>query len=442
MDLLGGYGSGSESDDSEASSNRSSDVKSNITNTNETSVNSNIPTVSKQKRRLLSLNAVLPSDIFQRLTRPPNQLDDSSDEEDGDYNTKSSNANNRKKKTETVSKNNNRHNNAKKNHVQSLLQGLKDSKLQNNKTKLQSSISSNNKVKNDEKSTNDADKMGFAFTNVVSVVRTSKKDMVVNSVHDQPRITSSVKANVSSNSFSNITTNENSSTEDLTQSKPLQQEDQKLYQHTNTNNAPMAMMASSLKRHHVVSAAPRQQRSSIPTEFSNYSSNYTQAPPHQNAPSNDASSHNNTATKMSKRDMQRALRAGKFHDVVDNNMSGSGGLISDIHQAVNTYAPSESTRAVTNARQAASSITNTISSEIYDPKTGGSLSLQQQSNTAGDNTHNNNKSLQQKLRSKHQIHQLVHSAKVLEAHRNSINPGGGSNGYNSKRVDAKRKYGW
>jgi hypothetical protein len=126
-----------------------------------------------------------------------------------------------------------------------------------------------------------------------------------------------------------------------------------------------------------------------------------------------------TVKKRSRKEMERALRAGQIHVVADEDAvfleAGSGELMT--HE-----------RAVA-ARAAAHATTSTITSgrvQMYDPKAGSAV-------TSGVSyTH----------KQKHQINQLLANAATLEAHTNRSSSSQSTVKGSASRINAKKKYGW
>ena len=118
------------------------------------------------------------------------------------------------------------------------------------------------------------------------------------------------------------------------------------------------------------------------------------------------------AKKRSRKEMEKALRAGNLDAVEDAGMT-------TLEAEAQTYTPQEETY-----RVPSSGIVKSASVKMYDPKAGTDV-LQGE--------------VSSKHRGKHQINQLLASAASLELQRaRAIGTSGGK----GKRADAKSKYGW
>lgn len=134
--------------------------------------------------------------------------------------------------------------------------------------------------------------------------------------------------------------------------------------------------------------------------------------------------------KKSKRDLARALRSGDFSSVSSGAVPGQ---TVTLDQSVEHYQPSEADLTLTASRSAAAAAAQRGAAGIrmYDPSAGGDV------DTAGE--------VDVKHRRKHQINQLAASAATLEAQRlGGMGPGGGTRTVkgSSSRADAKKRYGW
>jgi len=134
--------------------------------------------------------------------------------------------------------------------------------------------------------------------------------------------------------------------------------------------------------------------------------------------------------KKSRKDLEKSLRAGNFDALGDDERATT--FHQDDLDYGGGYVPTEADLSEAAARTAAASAAKRGAAglRMYDPSAGVDVDV------GGE--------VSQKHRSKHQINQLVAKAAVLEAHRaGGVGPSGqrtvkGSN----SRADAKRKYGW
>ena len=134
--------------------------------------------------------------------------------------------------------------------------------------------------------------------------------------------------------------------------------------------------------------------------------------------------------KKSRKELERSLRAGKFDALGDDARATT--VHQDDLDYGGGYAPTEADLSEAAARTAAANAAKSGAAglRMYDPSAGGDVDVGAE--------------VSQKHRSKHQINQLVAKAAVLEAHRaGGVGPSGQRSvkGSNS-RADAKRKYGW
>ena len=134
--------------------------------------------------------------------------------------------------------------------------------------------------------------------------------------------------------------------------------------------------------------------------------------------------------KKSRKELERSLRAGKFDALGDDARATT--VHQDDLDYGGGYAPTEADLSEAAARTAAANAAKSGAAglRMYDPSAGGDVDVGAE--------------VSQKHRSKHQINQLVANAAVLEAHRaGGVGPSGQRSvkGSNS-RADAKRKYGW
>ena len=448
MDLLGGYNSSGSSNDGNESDNENVEIETKVKKWNDTQIASiqtknpeNVQNqtishrknIAKQNKRLLSLNAVLPSEIYERLTRSMQQQDSSSDDDD-DEDDGDNVQNNEKVKGKGGVENNNRkkasiafpnRNSKQNNDATKTNKKVQNKGIQSLLDDLKSNVASNKKEEHMKDSEEKEEKMGLAFTNTLVTTMKKKKNDISNeviSIHDvKPTKTSSIpvstlmtpKSTVPSSCFapplsktSNVSPSySNSASKQVSSSNMIQR--------------PMLKPG--------VSAAPLVSSESSSSAIPMYP---TYAQPQNNYASVSSMTENNQKhdlqTKKSKRQMQQALRSGNFSEL-------SPDLLTSIPNP--TQSSSSSTVVLTTGHQISSSKYNISNADIYDPKKGQMVSAVASGGSNGQ--------LRGKLRSKHQIHQLVQSARMLEANRRmqgSIVIG--NSNASSRRADAKRKYGW
>jgi len=408
MDLLQGYGSSDSDDDS---------VSFNVQPTPHNQPEKAKPTSNVQKpsnslstttrgKRILSLGAVLPPEIFDRLTRPADEDDSSTSSFEGGDDERGGS-----KKRKRASKNKNEDN------IVSASKTSSNNRGDANRIELNSFLSElrsapmEKKDGNDTKSKTDSqkyegEKLGMAFMSYTSETKHNSNEVV--DVHaarppaPRPITTNETKPEqktaAPSLSFSRIST-----------AAPV------------ANNVPMPQYYSSATSYN-----------NIPEYHVPQETEQMNAPIHSNTTTNDDYNTNSTMVKSRKqrREEERALRSGAAFQ----NPSAT----TEIHQPSPTeFAPTAHAAAI--ASRAAryrglgsgggggGSVKNI---SMYDPKAGGDVAGQ---------------GITGKHRSKHQINSLMANAISLEAHRAAeaelARVGGGQKG-GSSRADAKRKYGW
>ena len=393
MDLLQGYGS-SDSDNDSVSSNVQSSAPQNQPETAKaklTSINVRNSQLSTTKRgkRVLSLGAVLPPEIFDRLTRTADADDSSTSSlEDGDDKRGGSKKRKRAKDGDVIessckhSKNN--RNGVDRTELNSFLSELRSAPMEkkDGRDTKSKSNSQNNK----------SEKLGMAFMSYTETKHNSNEVVDVHAVKPTSAgdVNSQEKPATSSVSFARIST-----------------------------AAPVVMTqySSTISEYHVLQEPEPQQQ--------------LNAPSHSNATSNNDYKTCNTMMKSRKqrREEEKALRSG----VAFQNPSAS----TEIHQPSPTeFAPTAHAAAIASraaqfrgvGRGGGGGSLKNIS--MYDPKAGGDVAGQ---------------GITGKHRSKHQINSLMANAISLEAHRAAESElariGGGQKG-GSSRADAKKKYGW
>ena len=458
MDLLQGYGSdnSSSSEQPPPAKPTASTIPSASTQARDASSKKTATKTSNKRKkkgtRILKLNSVLPADILERLTRSSVQRgdgkfedDDSSDDENDNTNygndTAGSNLKNggNNKKSSNVA---NKQSKSKRFLDDSQKNVGGDSGLNSLLSELGSVEPTAEDIKKKKKSaSNDSGKMGLAFMNVSNTV-VRKKANVVTDIHATTSKQSKVSVeDVDSNDDEDETEDVNVNDDAIAMFpkapsyQTMQEEVHKPSSESNVRKATSSIGSTSIKR-------PRTSVTAAPTIPSNYQSlkmpiqhaaatvaqphSYTSYNQHTNTHQNQyqaplpAAPTQPQPKKMSKRELQKALRQGNFDAI------NSANITQNIDSS-NYAAPSE------NDLLATASTSNPSSSEF---KTGG---LQMYVPSEGSSVATGGVSSKQ--RGKHQIHSLVASARKLEADRARLGAMG-MGGKKSNRVDAKRKYGW
>ena len=417
MDLLKGYGS----DDSSSSS--SDDEKNNakVDSVAPATTAAAPPKVAsgsqKTKRggggkRILSLGAVLPPEIFDRLTRPPDEDDSSASSSfDGaDVGNKDNNGGAQSKSMKKRKRYSDNHNEPPDNsksgagdrtELNSLLNELRSTPMH---VSTKKSASKDGGLKKEDNGK--GGKLGMAFMSVTSSTRTSNKgnDEVVD-IH-------------------------------AARQSAQPKYEQKISKEVGERKAP-PMKFSRLSA--AAPVVPQYSQASMPE----YPVASSQAPENMNdigasvttaSGADEAQSYMQRSRKQ-RRDEERALRSGQAFRNKNSTTAAT-----EIHQPSPTeFAPTAHAAAVaSNAARvrgiAAGGGGSVKNIAMYDPSSGGDLK---------------GLGVTGKHRSKHQINQLMASAISLEAHRASETElarfgagGGGSGKGSSSRADAKRKYGW
>lgn len=364
MDLLGGYGSDSEDSSSiEDNAVPVSSVKKESIPQNKSSTKE-----SKKGKRLLQLNAILPQAIFERLSRP---------EEDSDSDSDSPVQQSRRipKKSSFPSSSSNNHEN---NFFGSLLDDLKSvAPTTTTKTTPTTLLVSE-------------EKMGMAFQTTSSVKRKKTKAVEVVNIHDT------------------TTTIDDNHQDDDEQTIESSHDNSRMDQKTKIEQSKIR-----------ISAAP---------PINSKSGNDAIHPPTIPLNNDNIQRGNDGVEKrqpaMSKREMEKALRAGNLNLI---HQSAHSNLV-EMEGAPTAGIGTTTTKEEWEQLKMTHGKVNLRGLVSYDPKAG------------SDTTVND---LTSKHRSKHQIHQLMASAARLEAQRSSSLPGNASSsGRNTHRTNAKRKYGW
>mmetsp|Transcript_8253 Transcript_8253/g.20295 ORF Transcript_8253/g.20295 Transcript_8253/m.20295 type:complete len:453 (-) Transcript_8253:238-1596(-) len=452
MDLLKGYGS----DDSSSSSSSSASDAANANRPTAASATRKesavVPaptppppnptksrTAKRGGKRILSLGAVLPPEIFDRLTRPPAEEDDSSTSSFEDIIADGNNnrgGQSKKRKRHPGNDNDNKQEYAghggenngggDRSELNSLLNELQSTPLQvsTKKTASKNGTSAKKDGKNEVAKNEKSEKLGMAFMSFTSTT-TSKKINEVVDVHAVPK--SVAKPTIPQ-------TSRKGGEEKM--SKPPPAPDRPSFSRMSaatpvatsfTRNIPQYAQAPSMPEY------PAESQPDNPNEVAPMAtaSNTGKALPSYNNLDSTA-----PKSRRQRREEERALRSGRaFHD------SSDAATTTEIHQPSPTeFAPTAHAAAIASraARYhgAASgsgggggSVSNIA---MYDPQSG---------------TDVKGMGVTGKHRSKHQINQLMASAISLEAHRASeaelarFGAGAGGKG-GGTRADAKRKYGW
>ena len=391
MDLLGAYGS--DSDDSSieeqtslpvSSVKKDSIVHNNDSNNKET----------KKGKRLLQLNAILPQTIFERLSRPEEDSD-SENENDSSVFQRSKRIP-QKKSPFTSSSSSNQENNF----FGSLLDDLKSVAPTLSSSSSSTTTTSLFKTSNDEKE----EKIGMALQTTSSVKRSKKTNSaridVVN-VHDK---------------ITTLSSDESHNEQTIEEEEPT---------------SPTRMRIQTSRRR---IEKPKLRISAAPPIISKLGHDAIHPPATREiddetnnntvALNDESQSENNRQPTMSKREMEKALRAGNINLI---HQSAHSNLV-EMEGAPTAGIGNTTTKEEWEQMKMTHGKVNLRGLVSYDPKAG------------SDTTVND---LTSKHRSKHQIHQLMASAARLEAQRNSSLPSNtNSSGRNTHRTNAKRKYGW
>lgn len=439
MDLLKGYGS----DDSTSSSSSSSsnqhektkpiaEVPSTTTKTQELATSKS----TKKKRgdkRILSLAAVLPPEIFAKLTRPQEEDDSSTSSYDEDRTAAVGDSQPSKKRKRGVPNIKERPDKSSsgtsgggdRTELNSLLSELRSTPMHDEigKKKETSKTLAGSKKKEEEG-------LGMAFMSYSTTTTTKTKKMstdVVN-IHDtgnNKKQTPPPPQPIKQKQVSN---------EDVKSkiSKPTQPK-ATVPSFSRMSTAAPVVAAASTSSSFTCNVAPQYaQMPEYPVDM-NQNVEQKAAPPSQ-PPYNNNNNMNMPKSRKQRREEERALRSGIVGEAFSNSTSAT---TTDIQQPSPTeFAPTAHAAAVASRaaryRGASGGGGGGVSNiAMYDPQSG---------------TDVKGLGVTGKHRSKHQINQLMASAISLEAHRASeaelARLGGTGSGAKSNRADAKRKYGW
>lgn len=421
MDLLGGYGSsGSDSDsDGGAASPRPPPSQPPQSLPKGQAVAPPAGRISKRGRRLLSLNAILPPAIFDRLTRAAavgGGGGSDSDSDGGEGATKNGPEGARGQQAATGGSGGRGGTGAGEGEMGCLLRDLRSAPA---------AIPSLAGKAEAGAGAGAAEKMGLAFATVTSTT-TTRGEVGVTDVHAPTAASSAAAADA-------VVPLPPPGAEEAAVGAPPA---------APALVAPQRMAApsASVPRPRP-SAAPPVRRSAAPEPPAHRSRAAPQGGPSQDPAGQrpqpqpqprsgqpQQAAAQQTSRNKSNRELQQALRAGNF-DVLDDART-SALRRPDVELGGGAgYAPTEADLAEAAARTGAASAARAGAAglRMYDPSAGTDIDL--------------NGGVSQKHRSKHQINQLVAQAAVLEAHR-AGGVGGRTAKGTSSRVDAKRKYGW
>ena len=458
MDLLKGYGSDSDASSSSSSSNEAAtnSAKAKTTATAAKVVvaaskppqsktktplpnNKNKPTTNKNRgggKRILSLGAVLPPEIFDRLTRPPEEDDSSTSSFEG--------AQSKKRKRRPADNDNkdvgvqsSASGGADRSELNSLLSELRSTPLH---VSTKDKKSASGKKKQDSapktKEVQDEGKLGMAFMSYKSsTTTTTKKSEISEVVNVHASKSAAKKKSIHQPFYTGGAAAPKKKSPPPAVPKPVVPSFTRI-----SGAAPVVKSSVNNSQYSPHGASSMPQYPVTQQEQETNGMNIME----QQAPTTAAASHHNVSessfnnnsnntgfpkSRKQKREEERALRSGQAF----NNPSAT-----ELYQpAPAEFAPSahaaaiasNAARKIGHAQGGGGSVKNIA---MYDPSTGGDVK---------------GLGVTGKHRSKHQINQLMASAISLEAHRASeselarfgAGTGGGGKG---SRVDAKKKYGW
>lgn len=405
MDLLSGYDSGSSSD-TEEKANRSAVVYSTLSSNarpaevlsqHQPRKDGSNRREAKQRRKLLALNAVLPPEILEQLTK--RQMQGDADYEDSDEERTLQNE--RQKITPS-------HKMASSG-LQTLLDELRSTKAtainrtEKKKSEESRSLECNLKEASEESCKTIENSIGLDLTQsyTTRITKTKQGDhkaahvvdihgAVKSNEHENPSVTSeSDRLSASSHPFTNL---------------PIK----RARLNPSVEAAPVRWQADEQK-----TGSQYQIQQQHP-----YSSSIS----YQELLDSKDEKPLAMSSRQGRKDLERALRKGKL-DAILTASDGLSGIASEVHQHVPSHQFDEHAHAQT--MQAVQQIQKkgSFTVKMYDPHAGTTVDTRE---------------VTSKHRAKHQIHQLAQSAIALEASR-LTNPKGN---IKSSRADAKRKYGW
>ena len=408
MDLLQGYGSSSDGSDNDSVLSSSGlqtsppPEKKHVVAKSADKPDGNSAT-TKRGKRILSLGAVLPPDIFDRLTRPAGEDSSSSSSEDEDNKRAGSKKRKRATKGQEVDNDatntNVTNNGADRTELNSFLSELRSTPME------QKIGDAKSKQKNNPPPKNKSDKLGMAFMSYIETKHDKNEVVDVhaakplaapkrNTVDDAP---TQPQRKATATSFSRIST-----------------------------AAPVQYPAATTYEHHY----PQQVQHMSTEANANTVSNTS--PVQHNYNNNTPANNVMTKSRKQRREEERALRSGTAFQ--------NPAATTEIHQPSPTeFAPTAHAAAIASRAARHRGVGNVGGGggsgsmkniAMYDPQAGGDVK---------------GLGITGKHRSKHQINSLMANAISLEAHRAAeaelTRLGGGGQKGNS-RADAKQKYGW
>lgn len=425
MDLLGGYGSSDGDSDGSSASVQSATGPAPPPPPPPAAAAGGI---SKKGRRLLSLGAVLPPEIFDRLARDEQGGSSSDSEQSAGSYAYSNGAGGGNGGTSSTSK---KKRAPKRKTVGPAGVGLgggsavpPPGEMGDLLRELRSAPSvgpaggehGQNATKKKPPPPPREEKLGMAFMTVTTTVA-SKKDVGVENIHAS-RPVAGLAAAPSAEAV------ESTRGDDMNRKKPA------FAAATRRAAAPVVavprpgLSAAPSGRTGAAYAPPQQQQQQQQYQYQN--NQRAQQQQYHQEPAMGAQQ----SRKKSRKELERSLRAGKFDALGDDARATT--VHQDDLDYGGGYAPTEADLSEAAARTAAANAAKSGAAglRMYDPSAGGDVDVGAE--------------VSQKHRSKHQINQLVAKAAVLEAHRaGGVGPSGQRSvkGSNS-RADAKRKYGW
>lgn len=400
MDLLGGYGS-DDSDSSSASNSSKIPVQSEAIISK--SQSSNEVQVSKKGKKLLRLNAVLPPEILDRLTK--GAASDTDSDDDGD-------------EIATVNKPERINNGTKKKDITIGSSTAADNGLNSLLTDLSGFTPSVVVAKKGEQK---EEKLGMAFMTVSTSVSRKKRNAPSHVVdihqslnNDNKGSKEIVVEDVDSDS-EDETPSQNTSlkqTEGKDKVEPIFPSKPSSHIRRTVPRPPSGLSAG-MKMKRPINATP------IP---SNYNSTLISSSPAASEERNRVLQNEQQEVRLpqkkrSKKEIEKALRAGNLDSVNEYTQK---------IESISSNNPNQQQILASSGLSEGGSSFGTAGLERYIPSEGASI---KQGGLSG------------KMKGKHQIHALVSSAAKYEAEQRRMNAMGTNKG-KSSRADAKKKYGW
>lgn len=357
---------------------------------------------TKRGKRILSLGAVLPPDIFDRLTRPAGEDSSSSSSEDEDNKRAGSKKRKRATKGQEVTDATNTNvtnNGADRTELNSFLSELRSTPME------QKIGDAKSKKKNNPPPKNKSDKLGMAF---MSYTETKHDKNEVVDVHAAKPLAAPKRNTV-----------------DDAPTQPQRKATAPSFSRISTA-APVQYPTATNYEHHY----PQQVQHTSTEANANTVSNTS--PVQHNYNNNTPANNVMTKSRKQRREEERALRSGTAFQ--------NPAATTEIHQPSPTeFAPTAHAAAIASRAARHRGVGNVGGGggsgsmkniAMYDPQAGGDVK---------------GLGITGKHRSKHQINSLMANAISLEAHRAAeaelTRLGGGGQKGNS-RADAKQKYGW